>query len=122
MAATGSPPVGGDRRPKRAKSGGRKKGSLNKATAEIRVLAREHTKAALETLVKLHSKGSTEDIRMRAAKELLDRGHGKPAQTVDVGENLAAALAGMSDEQLEARITHLEKTLGQMTADGSRSR
>lgn len=48
-------------------------------TSTVRELAREHTVAAIKTLVKaLKAKG--EKTRVAAAIALLDRGYGKPAQ------------------------------------------
>lgn len=62
---------------------GRKQGSINKVKIELREAAREHSQAALDTLV-----GIMNDIeaphaaRISAANSLLDRGHGKPTQSV----------------------------------------
>lgn len=63
------------------KTGGRKKGSRNKATAYIKALAQEHGKAAINKLVAL-MKGDDPRTAIAAAKELLDRGYGKSAQPV----------------------------------------
>lgn len=67
------------------KTGGRKKGALNKSTADIKAIAAEHGQEAVNTLVELMK---SEDVpppaRVAAAKELLDRGYGKSTQAVDV--------------------------------------
>ena len=96
------------------KTGGRGKGTPNKATAEIKMLAREYGPEAIEKFVRLmrgHDEAidrlvariekvpdGSEDMRnvlrelmallssrnvqneLGAAKELLDRGYGRPAQ------------------------------------------
>ena len=62
------------------KTGGRVKGTPNKATAELKVLAREYTPEALKTLVNVMKASESDAARVAAAKELLDRGHGKSPQ------------------------------------------
>lgn len=66
---------------------GRKKGSPNKATADIKKLAQEHGPEAIETLAALMRNGG-EQVKKAAASELLDRGYGKPAQ-VHIGDDEA---------------------------------
>lgn len=64
---------------------GRPAGSLNKATAEIREAAQEYTEKALETLVAImEDKDAPHAARVAAARDILDRGHGKPRQTTDL--------------------------------------
>ena len=62
---------------------GRPKGSLNKVTADIRALAREHGPAAIETLIEIMQGAENDASRIAAAKELLDRGFGKSVQAVE---------------------------------------
>lgn len=62
---------------------GRRAGVPNKATAEIKALAQVYTAEALETLAQIMRKGQQEAARVAAANSLLDRGYGKPAQTID---------------------------------------
>jgi hypothetical protein len=57
--------------------GGRPKGD-----AQVRDLARKHTAAAIAALVGA-LKAESESARVAAANALLDRGWGKPAQTID---------------------------------------
>lgn len=59
---------------------GRPKGALNKSTKEIKALAQKHTPAALKTLVSVMQASDSDAARVSAAKELLDRGHGKAPQ------------------------------------------
>lgn len=61
--------------------GGRKAGTPNKATVELRQAAGAYTAEALETLATIMRQGQSETARISAATALLDRAHGKPAQT-----------------------------------------
>jgi hypothetical protein len=62
---------------------GRKKGVPNKATADVRLLAQKHTSEAIKVLHEImRDKDADERARIAAAKELLDRGHGKARQSV----------------------------------------
>jgi len=62
---------------------GRKKGSINKATADIREAAQQYTEQALTVLVEIAMNGESEAARVAAANSILDRAHGKPRQAVD---------------------------------------
>lgn len=65
---------------------GRKKGATNKATAELKEIARQHTPEMLAELVRIATTGESEQARVAAIEEVLDRGYGKPAQSV-MGDN-----------------------------------
>lgn len=67
------------------KTGGRTKGSLNKSTAEIKILAQQHGEAAINRLAELMISAESEQAQIAAAKELLDRGYGKSVQAVELG-------------------------------------
>lgn len=71
---------------KRAKTGGRQRGSLNKTTRDIKALAGKHTPEALNTLVSVMQASESDAARVSAAKELLDRAHGRPAQAIIGGD------------------------------------
>jgi hypothetical protein len=62
---------------------GRPKGSLNRATAEVKKAAQKYTKNAVKTLLEIMEKGENESARVSAAREILDRGYGKPMQAVE---------------------------------------
>ena len=62
--------------------GGRKAGTPNKATAEIKALASEHVPAIIKELVRLATKATNEATRVAAGKELLDRVFGKAPQAL----------------------------------------
>jgi hypothetical protein len=82
-AATGAgrggarPNTGGKRQ-----GSGRKPGVPNKSTAELKALAQAYGPAAIELLAKVMKTGSNETVRIAAARELLDRGYGRPVQQV----------------------------------------
>jgi phage gp46-like protein len=62
---------------------GRPKGSLNKATADVKKLAQKYTDDALKTLKEImQDKKAPCAARVSASKELLDRAYGRPAQIV----------------------------------------
>ena|SRR5882757_1236980 len=67
-------------------------------------LAREHTEEALTTIAQVMRDPFAENKdRLKAANDILDRGHGKPlAATIALPANRAAAqrLAQMSDQEL----------------------
>jgi hypothetical protein len=73
--------------------GGRQKGTPNKATAEIKALAQEFGAEAIKKLAE-HLRGSDPKVSVQAANALLDRGYGKPAQT----------LAGDPEKPLEHNV------------------
>ena len=60
------------------KSGGRAAGTLNKSTLEVKSLAQLHGEDAINTLAKLMKSALSEQARISAARELLDRAYGKP--------------------------------------------
>jgi hypothetical protein len=74
--------------PKGVRIGGRQKGTPNKATADVKALAREHGADAIKRLAHLMQKAESEQAQVAACKELLDRAYGKPAQAI-VGDDEA---------------------------------
>lgn len=69
------------------KTGGRKPGSLNKTTADVKALAQAHTATAIAELVRLAMNSESDTARVAAIKELLDRGHGKARQPITGGDD-----------------------------------
>ena len=76
------------------KTGGRKKGTPNKATADIKAVAGEYSEQAVRTLVSVMDSSDSDAARVAAAKELLDRAHGKSPQalTGESGGPIALAI------------------------------
>lgn len=66
---------------------GRPAGAVNKATDDIKVLARQYTAEALEALVAVVRDSESDAARVSAANALLDRGYGKPSQVLSGDEN-----------------------------------
>lgn len=63
--------------------GGRQKGTPNKSANSIRQLAVEFGPLALETVVNIvKRKSNPANVRIAAAKEILDRAYGRPTQTI----------------------------------------
>ena len=72
-------PPGGPKPP----GSGRKRGTRNKVTKEIREIAAKHGARSIRELVKLLKTSSNEQVRLKAAAELLDRGFGRPPQSLE---------------------------------------
>ncbi|MGU3455547.1 hypothetical protein ACLBV5_04465 [Brevundimonas sp. M1A4_2e] len=64
---------------------GRRKGAPNKATVVVRDAAQAFTEDALSTLASImRDDAQPAAARVAAANALLDRGHGKPKQSLDI--------------------------------------
>lgn len=63
--------------------GGRQKGTPNKATADIKALAQEYGPEAITRLVDIMMNSESDQAKLGAIKELLDRGYGKAKQQVE---------------------------------------
>jgi D-serine deaminase-like pyridoxal phosphate-dependent protein len=75
------------RKPGTPKTGGRKKGVPNKATADVKAAAAVYTQEALLTLAEIMTDPERPAAaRVAAANSLLDRAHGKPAQAITGGD------------------------------------
>lgn len=66
------------------KTGGRQKGTPNKATADVKEAAQAYTTEAIEALAVIMRQSESDAAKVAAIKEILDRGHGKAKQAVDV--------------------------------------
>lgn len=80
--------------PKGAKFGGRQKGTPNKATAEVKEFAGQYTRQAILGLVKIAKTARSEQARVSAWREILDRAVGRPAQQIDLS-NQDGSLSNM---------------------------
>jgi hypothetical protein len=60
-----------------AKTGGRKKGTPNKATVEVRSLAQDYGPDALKELHRLSREAASEAARVSACNAILERAYGK---------------------------------------------
>jgi hypothetical protein len=86
------------------KTGGRTKGTPNKATADVKAAAQAFTADALNTLASImRNEGAADAARVAASNALLDRGHGKPMQSVEMDATIGQKRAvEMSEEELLA--------------------
>lgn len=69
------------------KTGGRVAGTPNKATSDIKALARAYTERAMIELARIATQGESESARVAAIKELFDRGYGKATQLIGGDED-----------------------------------
>ncbi len=84
-----------------------------KITLDVKKLAREHTEAAIITLVEIMlDKELSANARVTAANSVLDRGYGRPVQQVEVGDPGDFTL--MSDSDVDAFIV---RALGDLTEE-----
>lgn len=67
------------------KTGGRKPGSLNKATADVKAAAQVYTGEAVDKLA-YWMRSDNAKASVAACNALLDRAHGKPAQALTDGD------------------------------------
>lgn len=76
------------------KTGGRQKGSLNKATKDIKELARTLAPEATKRLQEL-VKSDNESVALGAVKEIYDRAYGKATQPIAGDDDLPAIRAAL---------------------------
>jgi len=69
------------------KTGGRQAGTPNKASSDLKALCQAFTQEAISELHRLALNASAEPARVSAIRELLDRGYGKPAQSLAIGQD-----------------------------------
>jgi hypothetical protein len=67
----------------------------------IAPMARKHSEKAIRTLVEIAEKGTPDSARVSAAVALLDRGFGRPAQSIEMDLQLSKSFAAMSLEELQ---------------------
>lgn len=74
------------------KKPGRPIGAKNKQTLDVKELAQDYTEQAVKALARIMLESESDAARVAAIKELLDRGHGKPKQALDVDANVTATV------------------------------
>ena len=80
---------------------GRQRGTPNKSTAEIKALARVEGPACIELLAAFRDDASHPVMaRIEAIKVLLDRGYGRPSQSVAVDVSMHADFDDWPDDKL----------------------
>lgn len=95
------------------KTGGRKKGVPNKATAEMKALALTYVPAVIKEMARLSRKAKSELARVAAGREILDRAMGRPPQSVDLTNSDGSmsqvwheAMKVVDEEIQEAEVAH----------------
>lgn len=69
---------------------------MAKIPSDIRSLARPHAATAIKVLAGImNQEAAPHASRVSAAQALLDRGYGKPTQTIDAEDGLIEALKGI---------------------------
>ena len=101
---------------------GRPKGSRNKSTKDIKLLAAPYGPEAIGVLAKLMHEGETHSVRVNAARELLDRGFGRASQPiehsgqVDVAMTLDRLIERRREQELAMRVPALGVSPGSPVA------
>ena len=72
----------------RPKTGGRKAGTPNKYSSEVKEAAQKFGQAALDQLARLMTTSESDSVRVAACNAILDRAYGKPlAQIAHTGKD-----------------------------------
>ena len=96
---------------------------VHRQVGNIVVEARKYSGLAVDTLVAIAKDGQTDSSRLNAAVELLNRGYGRPAQSLDLhlsADAFTKRLSDMTDAELaalEARMITIPATLALEHAD-----
>jgi len=91
-------------------------GGRQRQDKSVKLLARQYTAEAIKTLADvMRDVGAPTSARVGAAQVLLDRGHGKPLQQLEVGE--AGAFADLEEAELDAAIAKMGEQLAMLTKD-----
>ena len=87
------------------KTGGRTAGTPNKSTAEIRELAGQYAPTALAELARLGTHANSEQARVSACKEILDRAYGKSTQIMERNDHIIEK--EIDDLELARKLVYL---------------
>lgn len=87
------------------KTGGRVAGTPNKSTAAIKELGGQYGPAALAELARLATNADSEQARVAACKELLNRAYGKAPQYIEQKTEIVEEQ--VSDLELARRVAYL---------------
>ena len=77
------------------KFGGRKAGTPNKATKDIKEIARAHGPEVIEGFWRLFKEADSDSARIAAGKEILDRAYGRPTQPIAGDDDMPAIRAAL---------------------------
>lgn len=83
------------------KTGGRKAGTPNKITADVRALAQQHAPEVMAALLGIAGDREQQGAaRVAACKEILDRGYGKAQEPSRIDFMANVPMSSLTDEQL----------------------
>ena len=90
-------------------SGERQAGTLNKATADVKMLAQVYAPEAMEELARLATEATSESARVAAIKEILDRSYGRAWQAMELtaDPNSMAGQMGATAEAVAKKLDQL---------------
>lgn len=84
---------------------GRKPGAVSKAKRRLAEMAKDHAEAALATLAEIMRDGKApHSARVSACNAILDRGYGKPPQSLDHTSS-DGSMSPVSKEQRDAAVS-----------------
>src|SRR5215510_5400056 len=89
------------------KTGGRKKGTPNIMTRELKEICRHEAPALVKELIRLATGAESEAVRVAAIKEMFDRGFGRAPQPIE-----GTMTYGVSEQLAELFRENANGTLG----------
>src|SRR5262245_44257012 len=89
------------------KTGGRKKGTPNIMTRELKEICRQEAPTLVKELIRLATGAESEAVRVAAIKEMFDRGFGKATQPIE-----GTMTYGVSEQLAELFRENASGTLG----------
>src|SRR5262245_40232460 len=97
------------------KTGGRKKGTPNIITRELKEICRQEAPILVKELIRLAMEAESEAVRVAAIREMFDRGFGKAAQPIE-----GSMTYGVSEQLAELFRENVNGTLGSEIARRAR--
>ena len=95
-------------------------GGRPKAIASLTLAARRHALDAIRTLARISKAGKSETARITAAVALLDRGYGRPGQSIEMKLDADLLTRRISDLSLE-ELAILESKLKALDDDSAQA-
>src|SRR5215813_13776389 len=89
------------------KTGGRKKGTPNIITRELKEICRQEAPSLVKELTRLATSAESEAVRVAAIKEMFDRGSGRATQPIE-----GSVTYGESEQLAELYKENASSTLG----------
>lgn len=90
------------------KTGGRKAGTPNKATADIKALAQKHSDQMFAELLRIATKSDRDETRVRAIELVLAYGHGRPSQSHELtGKDGKDLIPAPADREIARQVVYL---------------